>query len=701
MKRNLILTLSLTPALILSIGAALQQSGADLFLQAVHLEEVKGDLQAAIPLYQRVARESSDRSLAAKAQLRVGLCYEKLGQEKARQAQEAFQKVLDAYPGETEVVKIARGKLAILLRAQSAAREGGRQMEIRRVLSIGGPYEYHQVSHDGRYVAYFDYSQMSVAVLELATGKTRRLKFKIDEHEGLGESWFLRWSPDGKSIVSNWWRDEPTFEWADLRLLFVDGSPPRRIFQGDYSDVYPCSWSPDGRRILAVFYTGKNWTGTRMGIISTEDGLVRFLETPVRGQLGNMGFSPDGRYIAYDSPQGSDSENRDIFLLSANEKTRVPLVTHPAHDAFLAWSPDGTHVFFTSDRLGTVDLWAVTIADGRPAKEAVAIRRGIGKVESAGMTRSGSLYFTTSNAMEDLYTVRLDRVTGKSVAPQEKMVLPKQGINSAPQYSPDGKLLVYLQESAAGPQATLCVLSLATGEERHFPLGMQARFPRWSPDGRLVYFTSIVGGTRARLFRMDLETGRCNAVPTERQDDPNLDDIFIGSSPDGKSIYYLRREQDKGVCRILARNTDNGIERELFQEQCKLPWTRASVSPDGTRLAVMSGEAQRTISIVPTSGNGPSKVLYQFERYWGESPPWPAWTPDGRSIIFAKEGNGFRMGLWRISAEGGDPQELGTTTAKPISGISVHPDGSRLVYSSFEPGRKELWAMENFLLPGR
>ena len=699
MKRNLILTLSLMTVLILSVSAAREQSVTDLFHQAVHLEEVKGDLQAAILLYQRVARESSDRSLAAKAQLQIGLCYEKLGQEKVRQAQEAFQRVLDTYPSETDVVKVAKEKLTILLKAQSVTREGDRKMEIRRVLSVRGPYEYHQVSPDGRHIAYFDYGEMSVVILELATGKTRRLRCKVDEHEGMGESWSFRWSPDGKSIVCSWWRDEPEFEWADVRLLFVDGSAPRRILQGDYSDVYPCSLSSDGRHILAVFYRSKDHQGTRMGNISAEDGSVRFLKTPVRGQLGNRGFSPDGRYIAYDSPTQSGSDKRDIFLLSVDEKTKVSLVTHPAHDAFLGWSPDGTHVLFTSDRLGSVDLWAVAVADGRPAKEAEVIRRGIEQIRCAGITRSGSLYYTTSNAMRDIYVLEIDQETGRIVAPQARMILPKQGNNSEPQYSPDGKFLAYLRASTAGSQATLCVLSLETNEEREFSLGMAARLPRWSPDSRLVYFTSILSsGTWARIFRMDLETGRHSAVTLGKSNDPALVNLFIGTSPDGKSIYYMRSELDKGVCRILTWETEKGIDRELLQAQCGLSWTTASISPDGTRLAMVSREVQRAIIILPTSGNGASEVLYRFEQEGGYT-TWLAWTPDGRSIIFTKKTDGPGCGLWRISAEGGDPQDLGITTSGYISGMCVHPDGKRLAFSTAVPEVKgnELWVMENFL----
>jgi len=683
----------------------IQQSANQLYQSGIYKEDVEGKLEEAIAIYQEIIKKfSQEGPVAAKAWFHIGLCYEKLGQEKVKQAQEAFQKVLDTYPGETDVVKVAREKLTILLKAQSATRDGGRKVESHRVLSIRGTYEWHQVSPDGRYIAYIDYGGMEtgVVVFELATGITRRLKCKVDEREGTGTSWSFVWSPNGKSIVCSWWREDPS-KWADLRLLFLDDSAPKRIFQGDYYEVLPCSWSSDGRYILAAFYKGKNRTGTRMGIISTEDGLVRFLETPVGGQLWPGGFSPDGRYVTYNSSHEPDPDKNDIFLLSVDEKTRVSLVTHPANDAFLGWSPDGTHVLFTSDRLGTADVWAVAVADGRPAKEAEVIRRGIGQMQFAGITRSGSLYFTTSNVSEDIYILKIEQESGKRVAPPEKMILSEEGSNSVPQYSPDGRFLAYLRESL-NPGATLCVLSLETREERRFPLGTPARLPRWSPDGRSVYFTSILPGPRFRMFRMDLETGRHSAAAPERPDDLNLANLFIGCSPDGKSIYYMskEKEEDKEVCRILARNTENGVEQELFQAVCEFAWRSTSISPDGTRLATVSREAQRAITILPTSGNGASKVLYRFEQ-WVGSAVWLAWTPDGRSIIFAKN-DGSGSSLWRISADGGDPQNLGITTTNPVSGICVHPDGKRLAFSTsvaFDNWETELWVMENFLPPGK
>ena len=685
--------------LAFALGSLPIQNGYDLFQKALAKERGEGNLEEAIALYQKVIDETKDQSLAAKAQLRIGFCYEKLGKEKARLAQEAFQKVVDKYPAQTETVKTAREKLVLLLKAQSLTKEGGRDFEIRHVLSVTGPHESHQVSPDGRYVAYFDYGIMSIIVHELTTGKSRTLKTKIAKDEGMGECWSFRWSRDGKSIVCNWWLHEPKFAWADLRLLFIDGSEPRRLFAGDYTDVYPLDWSLDGSYILAVFYRSEDLKETRMGIISAEDDSVRFLKTPVMGRLGNMGFSPDGRYIAYDSPSGEGSDKRDILLISVDEKTSASLVTHPAHDALLGWSPDGTYVLFSSDRLGTSDLWAVAVVDGRPAGDPKVIKRGIGEIESAGMTRSGSFYYLTSNALEDIFITEIDQERGKIVAPLKKMTLPRQGNNIGPQYSPDGKSLAYIRKSSQGAkEASLCVFSLEKNEERVFPLASNGRFPRWSPDGRFVYFSSIPSDNRMKIFRLDVRTGQHAPVASQKSDDSPFGNWFIGCSPNGKSYYYIHSEAEKKTCRILAHDIERELDQEIFREDIRLPWT-AAPSPDGKWLAVVSRETERALKLVPTSG-GEAKALYAFKQAGG----WPTmltWTPDGRNIIFSLENNeqaSYGWRLWKISASGGEPQDLGITT-RFISEVCVHPDGKRLALSTYDPeaSGSELWVIENFL----
>jgi hypothetical protein len=72
------------------------------------------------------------------------------------------------------------------------------------------------------------------------------------------------------------------------------------------------------------------------------------------------------------------------------------------------------------------------------------------------------------------------------------------------------------------------------------------------------------------------------------------------------------------------------------------------------------------------------------------------WTADSRCIIFTKRDNGW--GLWRISAEGGEPENLGSASGK-ANGMSIHPDGKHLALSAAMPEipEHELWVLENFL----
>ncbi len=111
MKKSVILTVVLL-LFAFSFATLAVQNGYDLFQKALAKERAEGNLEEAITLYKKVIAEAKDEALAAKAQLRIGFCYEKLG---LSEAQKAFQKVVDNYPSQTETVKVAKEKLSILV----------------------------------------------------------------------------------------------------------------------------------------------------------------------------------------------------------------------------------------------------------------------------------------------------------------------------------------------------------------------------------------------------------------------------------------------------------------------------------------------------------------------------------------------------------------------------------------------------------
>jgi Tol biopolymer transport system component len=68
-----------------------------------------------------------------------------------------------------------------------------------------------------------------------------------------------------------------------------------------------------------------------------------------------------------------------------------------------------------------------------------------------------------------------------------------------------------------------------------------------------------------------------------------------------------------------------------------------------------------------------------------------AWTPDGRYLLFVTGDE-----LFRVTAEGGEPQSTGLS-AKGLSLITPHPDGSGVAYTVGQYFRIDIWTLENFL----
>jgi Tol biopolymer transport system component len=674
--------------LLSSLGSLALQNGYDQFQKALAKERGEGNLEEAIALYQTVINETKDEALAAQAQLRIGICYEKLGQEKAKFAQEAFQKVVDKYPAQTETVKTAREKLMLLLSAQSTVEQGAKGLSMRSLLT-GEKAELAQVSPDGRMVAYFNYGEGSMAVHDLTTGKTRLLNSRPEKGEPAGECWSFRWSSDGDALVCSWWQ-RPVGRWADLRIVYLNGSEPRILVRGDFEDVYVFDWSPDGSHILAGFY-GRD---TFMALVSTTDGSLRSLKAFPR-QFGNMGFSPDGRFIAYDF-QGESNRRRDISVFALDKGLDTLLVTHPAHDSFLGWSPEGKHVLFLSDRTGTFDLWALSMKDGKATGDPMLLKSGVGDIVSAGVGRNGSLFYIASKQLLDVYTAELDRLSGEIQGPPQKIAFSKEGNNSWPQYSPDGRMIVC--ENGSGSMRgesdnALYVRTLETGEERIFPLKTRAVFPRWTPDCRSIYFSVDRGDV---IRRLELATGQVIDVQTEQTAGKDGRNYIFDVSPDGRSFYYVHskaRGTGEELSQLFKRDIQSGQETELYRMNGRLPFV-VSLSPDGQWLAVVSRKEQRAIQILPASG-GQARDLYSFEHSGGH-PTCHDWTPDGRSIIFSKKNDGPGWGLWRVSVDGGAPRSLGISTPY-IEEVCVHPDGKRLVFGTSNGAGPELWVMENFL----
>jgi len=703
--RKILSILFLAAACLLFVFGNLlsQESAAEVFEKAFYYEDVQGDLQKAIELYEQILKQfPENREIAAKAQLHIGLCYEKLG---LQEAPKAYQKVLDDFPEQKEAVKLAQEKLSVLRKVQSVIAKTEKEFNIRKAWA--GPWAdtTGAPSPDGRYLSFVDWMTGDLAIRDLATGKNRHLTDKGSWAESGEFALFSKWSPDGKKIVYNWLNKEEFFE---LRIVALDSPKPQILYSVKEKEyAHPFGWSPDGNNILALVTQVPNIS--QIGLISVADGSFRVLKISNddwANSLPLFTFSPDGKYIAYSFLQDESTQNRDIFLMSVDDKNETQLISHPMNDSLLGWSPDGKWILFTSNRTGTQDAWIIRVDETGPKGLPEIVKKNMGFIDPLGFVQNGAFYYGVDNQMTDIYSIQIDADTGKILSPPKKATQHYEGSNRSPAYSADGKFLAYFSRRGPGPLSrnVLCIRDLQSGKEKEFnPEPKNCNYPRWSPDGRFISFEGIDKATLRGIYRIDVHSGVVDLIVQAEHG------IVIYShrwSKDGKSLFYTQSDDPKTTGQIAFRESHIYVHDIASGQDKILPGSPddakdIDISPDGQWLVFANRGAKKVLSVISTSGGEP-RIFCSYD-HPGIRPIYPTWIAGGRYIVFAKvtSGEDEAVETWeivRVPIEGGEPQKLGLEMTE-FRHLSVHPDGEQIVFHSRGSTMRwpEVWIIENFL----
>lgn len=191
-----------------------------------------------------------------------------------------------------------------------------------------------------------------------------------------------------------------------------------------------------------------------------------------------------------------------------------------------------------------------------------------------------------------------------------------------PRVSPDGRRVVFED------RGELFIVDAGGGGRRKLETGLlQAEDPSWSPDGQWILFGG--GGTgRHDIFlirpdgtdrRQITNGGRSNGGPAW--------------SPDGR-ISYIRFDSD-GVRQFVAMDSGAQHPAVVFSELQGFGGSWPAWSPDGQSVLFLD--------VIYTVNSVIMKLTLATEQYdtlgYADGGMSGAWSPDGRQILFTTRGN--------------------------------------------------------------
>ena len=420
-----------------------------------------------------------------------------------------------------------------------------------------------------------------------------------------------------------------------LARVPLGGGAPREILE----NVVDADWSPDGKELAVAHFA---------------DGRFR-LEYPIgkvlykgTAWLSHVRLSPDGRLIAFLDHQEVGESVGVLKVVDTNGGIRL---TGPANRTALAWSRDGTEVWTsfplqaTSLSGRTRTLWSAAsqndrIADVGPDGRVLYImasgRREIVAVDPNGGQKNLTwfdwcypsdvsassqlvLFDVQGSDFSRVYVRRLDGSPAVRLADGKSFAL-----------EPDGRHALMTSQVGTG---RLLLVPTGAGEPRTVLDGsMNVQWGTLTPDGRRVVFTGIEPGRGARLYVMDLPSGKPRAISAEGV--PLRSGHAI--SPDGSRFATA---VDGGIALYPLDGGEPTRLRGVRPEEVAVRWTR-----DGRGLYVFRPDLPGRLDVLD--------VATGERRTWKEIvPPDPAGVVQVEPFVVSEDGSTYVYSYRRLLGE--------------------------------------------------
>ena len=217
--------------------------------------------------------------------------------------------------------------------------------------SCGSP----RFSRDGSELVFVDTDGRSMTSMKVLDVKTRKVKERYDVWGSAG----VDFTPDARRLVygqAATWRSFYSFH--DLFVRDRRTGVQRRLTHG--LRARDPAVSPDGAQVAFVT---NDLGAMSLNVMPLDGGKHRVLHKGAHSdQIYTPRWSPNGKHLVYS--RWRNGGNRDLYLMEVATGRARRLTDDRAMDMDPAFSADGARIYFSSDRTGIFNIYALTVADG-------------------------------------------------------------------------------------------------------------------------------------------------------------------------------------------------------------------------------------------------------------------------------------------------------------------------------------------------
>jgi len=293
--------------------------------------------------------------------------------------------------------------------------------------------------------------------------------------------------------------------------------------------------------------------------------------------------------------------------------------------------------------------------------------------------------------------------------------------------SPDGERVVYLLSSVKleenKRESDIYVVPVKGGEAVRLTETGKCSMPRWSPDGKVIAFVERGEEGKSAITVMAPDGKGKRKVWEYEVSNASLGVSTVGNtiewSPDGSRIAFLATlepyDKDAKV-KVITRlqykaffgNSDMrrrhifvvsplGEERPTQltfgdYDEHSIAW-----SPDGKEIAFVSnrtGKADLNMHLDIYAVDVATKEIRRITESVGAE-YYPKWSPDGTKIAYTATTRGNTSNestpedrhIWVVNSDGGDPRDITGDYDRPCTAPHWSHDGSRIYFTASDRGR--------------